>query len=241
MERERLGAIRWPVAGLIGLALMVLAFTVVGALIAFGGLLDPLPGDLRAVVQTAILALQYALPIGLVWLLGRLRGVGLREAVLMRRFSVAQGIGLAIGVAVTARFINGLYSVVIVFLGIDPSGIADVTQLFPETFVGALAVIVLSVVIAPLAEETMFRGVLYPGLRDRYNPVAAAIVSALVFALFHGDPLVFVPIFVLGLMLAWITEMTRSIWPAILGHAAFNATAVVLLYLLKLLPEMPTT
>ncbi|MDO9556079.1 MAG: type II CAAX endopeptidase family protein [Coriobacteriia bacterium] len=239
MTREPLGAVRWPVSALVGLTLLVLTFTIAGAVLAFGGLLDALPEDVLPLVQTAVLALQYALPIALVAFLGRLRRTRFSESVLLRRFSVAQGIGLAVGVAVTARFFNAAYSIIVVMLGIDPQVTTDVTQLFADTALGALAVVVLAVFIAPLAEEIMFRGVLYPGLRDRFNPYAAAVVSSLLFAVFHGEPFVFLPIFVLGLMLAWLTETTRSVWPAIVGHAAFNATAVALLYLLRFLPDVP--
>ena len=241
MNREPLGVMRWPVSGLIGLALLTLAFTVVGALVAFGGVLDGLSDNATLLAQMAILVLQYALPIGLVAVLGGLRHVRFSEAVLLRRFNVGQGIGLAVGVAVTARFFNSIYGIIVVLLGIDPSRVPDVTELFPDSAPGVLALVVLTVVIAPLAEEIMFRGVLYPGLRDRFNPYAAGIVSSLVFAVFHGEPFVFVPIFMLGVMLAWITEMTRSIWPAILGHAVFNASAVAMLYVLRFLPSVPAS
>ncbi len=238
MTREPLGAVRWPVSALIGIALLVLTFTIGGAFIAFGGLLDGAGEDVLPLLQTAVLALQYALPISVVALLARARKTRFPEAVLLRRFSLAQGIGLGIGVAVTARFVNAIYSVIVVMLGVDPSATTDVTKLFPDTAIGAFAIVALAVVIAPLAEEIVFRGFLFPGLRDRFSPVAAAVVSSMVFAIYHADVLVFVPIFLLGLMLAWVTEMTRSIWPAIIGHAVFNATAVVLLYLLRLLPGL---
>lgn len=238
MNREPLGSVRWPISALVGLSLLVLTFTIAGAVIAFGGSLDALPGDILPLVQTGILALQYALPIAFVVLIARRGGTGVREAVLLRRFGVMQGIGLAIGVAVTARFVNAIYSIVVTLLGMDTSAITDVTKLFPETAGGAFAVVVLAVVIAPIAEEIVFRGVLYPGLRDRFSPIAGAIVSSVVFAVYHGDPFVFLPILVLGVMLCWLTEMTRSVWPAIAAHAAFNATAVVLLYALRLVPGL---
>ncbi len=239
MSREPLGALRWPVSALIGLILLVLMLTVAGAVFAFGGLLADLPEGVAAVLQTAILALQYALPVLLVALLGRLRGASFSQSVLLRPFSLGQGVGLAIGVAIVGRVLNGVYSIVVVMLGIDPPTTTDVTQLFPETLIGALAVVVLAVIVAPVAEEIMFRGVLYTGLRDRFSPVSAAIVSSAVFAVFHGEPFVFLPIFALGLMLAWLTETTRSVWPGIVGHAVFNATAVALLYLLRFLPDVP--
>lgn len=236
MERRPLGTIQWPISGLVGLSLLVIVLTIAGAVFAFGGALDGLPEGIVPAVQVAVLSLQYALPIVLVAVLGRLRGARFSEATLMRSFSVGQGIALGVGVAVMARFYNGVYGVIVTLLGFTPPDV-DVTRLFPDTLSGGAAVVVLAVIVAPFAEEIMFRGVLYPGLRDRFNPYAAAIVSSLVFALFHGEPFVFVPIFLLGLMLAWLTDMTRSIWPAIIAHAAFNASALVLTYLLRLLPE----
>ena len=78
----------------------------------------------------------------------------------------------------------------------------------------------------PLTEEVFFRGFVFGGLAERFGFVWAAFASAVVFSLFHADPGVLLPIFVTGLLLAWLYRQTRSLWPAVAAHAAQNAIAL---------------
>ena len=78
----------------------------------------------------------------------------------------------------------------------------------------------------PLTEEVFFRGFVFGGLSERFGFVWASIASAVVFSLFHADPGVLLPIFVTGLLLAWLYRQTRSLWPAVAAHAAQNAIAL---------------
>jgi hypothetical protein len=92
--------------------------------------------------------------------------------------------------------------------------------------------IVLVVVAAPLVEETIFRGVLYGGLRRRMRFGGAALISALIFSGAHAQLVAFLPIAVLGLILAYVYERTGSLWASAVTHAVFNAASVLALYLL---------
>jgi hypothetical protein len=88
-----------------------------------------------------------------------------------------------------------------------------------------------SVVLAPVVEELLFRGLLYGTLRLRLGPAPATILSAALFALAHGYGVVgFVSVFMSGVLWAVAYERTRSLWPGMLAHAANNlqATAIVL-------------
>ncbi len=78
----------------------------------------------------------------------------------------------------------------------------------------------------PLTEEVFFRGFVFGGLAERFGFVWASIASAAVFSLFHADPGVLLPIFVTGLLLAWLYRQTRSLWPAVAAHAAQNGIAL---------------
>lgn len=84
-------------------------------------------------------------------------------------------------------------------------------------------------VVAPFAEETLFRGLVFGGLAQRMPLPAAAAISALLFALSHGLGVV-APIFVLGLGLAYVYARTRTIWAAMLAHALVNAVSLLLLF-----------
>ena len=94
---------------------------------------------------------------------------------------------------------------------------------------GSLAVTFLLVgVWAPVTEEVFFRGFALQGLLHRYGRVGAVILSSGLFALFHIDPALFAPTFILGLTLSWVYLRTGSIWPCIFVHGVHNTMAVIL-------------
>ena len=99
----------------------------------------------------------------------------------------------------------------------------------PELALQALSVVVL----APICEELLFRGVLYPSLRDLGHRRMAIAASSLLFAAIHGSLALMLPLTVLAVVLVWLYEKTGSIVAPILMHAAFNAVnfAMIKLFL----------
>lgn len=96
------------------------------------------------------------------------------------------------------------------------------------------ATLLMLVLVTPFIEEVLFRGVIFHGLRRRLPFWLSSIVVSLVFAAAHGQWNVAVDTFALSLMLCWLTERSRSIFPAILLHSAKNAVAFVLLFIVKI-------
>jgi membrane protease YdiL (CAAX protease family) len=88
-----------------------------------------------------------------------------------------------------------------------------------------------AIVVAPVVEEIFFRGFLFAGLRGRYGWQKAAAISAALFSLVHLQPTAAVPIFLLGLVFAFLYERSGSIWPAVLMHVSSNALALGAAYL----------
>jgi hypothetical protein len=98
--------------------------------------------------------------------------------------------------------------------------------------VGLLVVIGFAVIVlAPLAEETFFRGFVFHGLRKWTRAAPAIAISAGAFAAAHIFPLVIPPIFVLGVLLARVVERRDSIVPAVIAHAIFNSFGFALFVL----------
>jgi len=90
----------------------------------------------------------------------------------------------------------------------------------------ALAVIVVCV-IAPLSEETIFRGVVF-GWLHRWSPAGVAVpVSAAIFAALHGVLLLFIPLFAVGCVLAVVFHFSKSLVPGALVHALFNLPGII--------------
>lgn len=98
-------------------------------------------------------------------------------------------------------------------------------ELFSRLFDSDLGVwggILRIVIIAPIVEELIFRGVIMSGFSRIYHPVFAIFFSALLFALFHLNPWQFPAAFALGLILGWIRIRTGSVLACMAGHAIHN-------------------
>ena len=90
--------------------------------------------------------------------------------------------------------------------------------------------VVFAVVITPVAEEFVFRGMLYPFIKQLVRPGLAALGVSLFFAAIHVNAPAFVPLLVFGLALTWLYEKTDCLLAPIVAHAAFNAANIVLFF-----------
>jgi membrane protease YdiL (CAAX protease family) len=88
---------------------------------------------------------------------------------------------------------------------------------------------VAAVIVAPLVEETVFRGFVYGVVKRFTDPIFAAIVSSALFALAHFHLGSAVPLFVLALGFVGAYERTGSLLVPMLMHALFNAISLVAL------------
>lgn len=82
---------------------------------------------------------------------------------------------------------------------------------------------VFAIVIAPVAEEFIFRGMLFPFVQKLGFPKLAWFGVSALFALIHANAPTFVPLFVFALALTWLYEKTDNLLAPITAHALFNA------------------
>jgi membrane protease YdiL (CAAX protease family) len=87
------------------------------------------------------------------------------------------------------------------------------------------------VVIAPLAEETLFRGYLYGKLKQHFPVWLAIVVVSLTFGALHGSWNVAIDTFVLSVVLCVLREMSDSLWAPALLHMAKNGLAFYFLFI----------
>ncbi|MBM3328248.1 MAG: CPBP family intramembrane metalloprotease [Calditrichaeota bacterium] len=85
------------------------------------------------------------------------------------------------------------------------------------------------VIVAPVVEEMIFRGLLLQHLKTRLLPTGAVAISAIVFALFHPTPWQYGQLVLLGLIAGYLTIRCSSIYPAVALHAGNNLLAVIAL------------
>ena len=87
---------------------------------------------------------------------------------------------------------------------------------------GSIAATLAVCVVAPLLEEMLFRGIVLRGFLQRYSRWHAILGSAVLFGAAHLNIYQFLVGLVLGTMLGWLYERTRSLIPCIALHAAYN-------------------
>lgn len=83
-------------------------------------------------------------------------------------------------------------------------------------------------VLGPVMEETLFRGFAYGGLRRRLGVTGAAVVTSLAFAFLHLNWAALVPVFLLGMVLAYLYEHSGSLVPSMTLHVLHNVVMVAL-------------
>jgi membrane protease YdiL (CAAX protease family) len=88
---------------------------------------------------------------------------------------------------------------------------------------------VFALFLAPIAEEVLFRGIMYPALKQVGLPRAALWITSLLFAAIHINLMSFVPLLVLALVLVFVYERTDNLLAPILAHSLFNAANLFVL------------
>ncbi|WCJ60018.1 type II CAAX endopeptidase family protein [Fontisphaera persica] len=81
---------------------------------------------------------------------------------------------------------------------------------------------VMTILVAPVVEEALFRGILYPTVKQAGYPRAALFGTSLLFAVYHSNLMTLAPLFVLALTLVVVYEATDNLWAPTLVHAIFN-------------------
>lgn len=147
----------------------------------------------------------------------------------LRKFEFTS-LAVGCGLMVLSYCFNFFYSLTSSVLGfrteIDISGLFnDVSSPWPILFAG--------VIVAPFVEEVFFRGFVFAGLRGKYGWVPAALISAGLFALVHLQPVSFLPIFLMGMIFAYLYQRSNSIWPGLIMHLTTNTLGLGAAYLLS--------
>ena len=102
-----------------------------------------------------------------------------------------------------------------------PSATTIGEQIFFSVFV---------ILLAPLAEEILFRGILYPTIKQAGFPQAALWTTSILFALSHFTAIAILPLTFFALVLVALYEITDNLLAPILAHSFFNAANVLLMF-----------
>ena len=86
------------------------------------------------------------------------------------------------------------------------------------------------VVLAPIAEEIVFRGWLYGKLRMRLSAIPAILITSVLFGIMHGQMNVGVVVFAMSIVMCLSRELTGTIWAGVLIHMLKNGIAFYFLF-----------
>ena len=150
---------------------------------------------------------------------GRRRDAQLREA----------GQGLLIGIVAQIAVVPAIYAPILLLTDdLDVSGPAR--ELVDRADGLGIALLVLMVmVLAPVAEETFFRGLALRALEARMAPRAALIGSAAFFGVTHFQLLQLPALVMIGLVCGWLAQRDGRLSRALWAHVGFNATTTFVL------------
>ena len=101
------------------------------------------------------------------------------------------------------------------------------------SWAGRITLGVAAILLAPVAEEILFRGILYPAVKQAGFPRLALWGTTLLFAAVHMNVVTFVPLTVLALVLTALYERTNNLLASITAHALFNALNFVTLFFIQ--------
>jgi membrane protease YdiL (CAAX protease family) len=90
-----------------------------------------------------------------------------------------------------------------------------------------------ALVLAPVVEEFVFRGILFPLIKQLGFPRLAWMVPSLLFALVHVNAPTFLPLFVFALAQTWLYERTDNLLAPMVAHSLFNGANLVVLFFLN--------
>jgi membrane protease YdiL (CAAX protease family) len=108
-----------------------------------------------------------------------------------------------------------------------------------ESWTCGLLLGIAAILVVPVAEEILFRGILYPMIKQRGFPRLAWWGTSLLFGAIHFNLVTFLPLTVLALCLIWLYERTRNLLAPITAHALFNAMNFAALFLSEWLNRLP--
>lgn len=214
----------WASAWVVG-AIVVTPLLIVAA----GGSLDE---DLTIVQLAVATAGVWAVFLAALALASRRFGTGSVVADLGVSFRPVDLVGVPVGVALQLLAVPALYW--------------PLRELWPETFSTArleeraqdladraggfdtVLLVVVVVVGAPLVEELVYRGLIQRSLAAATSPAAGLLLTSVLFSLVHFSPVEYPGLFLAGLVFGLGLLLTGRLGPAIVTHAAFNATGLLI-------------
>lgn len=201
------------------------------ALVAIGA---DLGGDLTIPQLLAATCASWVVSVAALMVASRRFGTGDLFADLGVKFRAVDLVGLPIGVAAQVGLIPLLY---IPLRNQWPATFSEAkleerARELVDQASGVMVVVLVLIVVfgAPIVEELMYRGLIQRSLNGAIGVAPALVVASIWFAFVHQSPVEYPGLFLAGLLFGGCVAATKRVGPAILTHAAFNATGLALAF-----------
>lgn len=158
----------------------------------------------------------------------RFRGKQLFEILGFKKHNLLESFFLGIGTAIGIWLVfNILYKAIGKSDDYAINIVNDIKGL--RNHLDTIIYVLMAVVIAPITEECVYRGMLYSPFRKKYGPIIASIFNALLFAGGHFGPSIG-PFFITGMLFCLLYEKTESIVSCIIAHGVNNLLGILSAY-----------
>ncbi|HIN53667.1 MAG TPA: CPBP family intramembrane metalloprotease [Planctomycetes bacterium] len=162
---------------------------------------------------------------------GEITGVGWVESSPLRCL-----LGAALGVAICC---STTFLMITLFPNLEPEA-GPLDDMFNQGGVMLLLLIILALVLAPLVEEFLFRGVMLAGFTRSFGFPLAVFFCTSLFVLLHFDAILrytpaVIPLTGISLALVFLRVKFKSLWPAIAAHFGYNGMALLVPTILELI------
>lgn len=161
-----------------------------------------------------------------------------------RQINMVEFFGLRWRKALYLLLIGPMVAVIvhILFIGMEVAGYSnalksifgelkpqDIVRIYQETDAVFIRILlaVMAVVIAPVVEELVFRGYIYPVCKRYTGRIIATFFASLFFSAVHFHIPALLPLFILAIVLTVAYELSGSLWVPISIHACFNAITLI--------------
>lgn len=177
--------------------------------------------------------------------LGGIRGIALVPWLGLTRHGLIKAFGIGFVALLLSLPIVILANAAFQHLVLKPHfpdlGVQEAVRIFmTSSDIGVrVALVVSAVIVAPVAEELLFRGFLYPAIKRFTDPLFAMVCSGLLFAAVHNNLPALVPLMILGIAFALAYEYSGNLWVPVFMHALFNLFNITIMLVMGPLADLP--
>ena len=219
--------------------IIISVFYVINEMSNISGGVNPISSDLDGLLEFTVsltnvfLLISSILTVLILFLIYKIRKKNCKEELQIKKtnsFNICFAIILGISCWL---FNSGLLSL------IDEAGLFTSQFDYMENMLaplssGSIIISIIAVgIVAPFAEEFLFRGVIYNTLSKKISIKWTIIIQAILFGVFHFNLVQGAYATLLGLVFGYITYKTKSLWPAIIVHMVNNLIATIAPYVLS--------